>query len=415
MGHSHASDASSQPGLTVPRIVLLAFLALSGIATAISLSVLWPPPASQAPVEESFSTSYSYNHEQVAGRVTSVAEGGCQPVELGQALDVPPSPAPPDPDPAPTCTSAIVEITAGPDEGRHTILSYGGLPGDPTLAEGDRIRLTMSPQADGSNFYSFADYQRTIPLWVWAAIVVGVLLVLTRWQGVRSLFALAASFAVVVYFLIPGLLHGENAMALTLAALATILFAVIPLTHGVNWKSAATLAGTLVAMGIAAPLAALAISTSHLRGLGSEDNLTAILYLPEVSILGVMLSGFIIGAVGGVTDVAVGQASTVTELAATDPKATTGGMFLSGMRVGRDHITSAMYTLVLSYTGAALPALLLVIVATMPAGQVLTGDVIATELLRSAVGVLALALAVPLTTWIAAATVRGAPQGRHSR
>lgn len=76
--------------------------------------------------------------------------------------------------------------------------------------------------------------------------------------------------------------------------------------------------------------------------------------------------------------------------------------FAGGMRVGRDHIASMVYTLVLSYTGAALPLLLLLHVSGRPLGQVLTSDIVTVEILRSLVGAIALALAVPITTGIAA-------------
>ncbi|WP_373370061.1 YibE/F family protein [Corynebacterium cystitidis] len=184
-------------------------------------------------------------------------------------------------------------------------------------------------------------------------------------------------------------------------------FWVVPMTHGLNWKSAATLGGTLTALLLSLPLAHWAITSTNLRGLGSEDNLIATLYLPAVSILGVMLCGFIVGAVGGVSDVAIGQASTVYELAASE--SSPWMLFTSGMLVGRDHISSMVYTLALSYTGAALPSLLVLAVASRPTEQILTGDVIATELLRSGVGALALILAVRLTTLIAALTVNERP------
>ncbi|HJD77701.1 MAG TPA: YibE/F family protein, partial [Corynebacterium pollutisoli] len=51
------------------------------------------------------------------------------------------------------------------------------------------------------------------------------------------------------------------------------------------------------------------------------------------------------------------------------------------------------------------PLLLLISVAQRPLTQTLTSDVVATELLRSGIGALALTLAVPLTTLIAAWTV----------
>ncbi|MBV8964581.1 MAG: YibE/F family protein, partial [Mycobacteriaceae bacterium] len=84
-------------------------------------------------------------------------------------------------------------------------------------------------------------------------------------------------------------------------------------------------------------------------------------------------------------------------------------IFLSAMRVGRDHIASTVYTLVLAYAGSALPLLLLFSVANRSLGDVLTSESVATEIARSAVGGIALALSVPLTTAIA--TVLATPGG----
>ena len=80
----------------------------------------------------------------------------------------------------------------------------------------------------------------------------------------------------------------------------------------------------------------------------------------SVSITGLLLAGFIIGILGVLNDVTVTQASTVFELApiwATETSRRT--IFLGAMRVGRDHIASTVYTLVLAYAGSSLPLLLL--------------------------------------------------------
>ena len=83
------------------------------------------------------------------------------------------------------------------------------------------------------------------------------------------------------------------------------------------------------------------------------------------------------------------------------------------MRVGRDHIASTVYTLVLAYAGSALPLLLLFSVANRSLGDVLTSETVAIEIARSAVGGIALALSVPLTTAIAA--VLATPGGARDR
>ncbi|HCT9181586.1 TPA: YibE/F family protein, partial [Corynebacterium aurimucosum] len=141
----------------------------------------------------------------------------------------------------------------------------------------------------------------------------------------------------------------------------------------------------------------------------SEDNLKLLLYMPGVSVVGVLLCGFIVGALGSLNDIAVAQASTVRELHAADPTVGPGTLFTSAMKVGRDHIASMVYTIVLTYTGAALPLLMLITAAQRPALQILSSDLVATEVLRSLLGAMALTLAVPLTTVIAAFTV---PEGR---
>ena len=82
------------------------------------------------------------------------------------------------------------------------------------------------------------------------------------------------------------------------------------------------------------------------------------------------------------------------------------------MKVGRDHIASMVYTIVLSYTGAVLPLLVLITAAQRPLGQMLTSDLVATELLRSSAGALALTLAVPISTYIAAWVVPERPANR---
>ena len=111
------------------------------------------------------------------------------------------------------------------------------------------------------------------------------------------------------------------------------------------------------------------------------------------------------GALGSLNDIAVAQASTVMELHNLDPTARPGHLFLSAMKVGRDHIASMVYTIVLTYTGASLPLLMLITAAERPATQILSSDLVSTELLRSTLGAMALTLAVPMTTFIAALTI----------
>ncbi|HHU45692.1 MAG TPA: YibE/F family protein [Actinomycetales bacterium] len=303
----------------------------------------------------------------------------------------------------------------GPDEGRRTLLQTSGMPGDPELSEGDEILLAKHENPDGSALYAFLDMNRTVPLGAWLAVTALAIVAVAAWRGVRAIVGLAVTLALMGVFLIPALLRGGPPVALAVVVGAAILFPVMFLVHGVNWKSAAALGGTLTSLVVSAGLAHLAIGSANLRGLADDSNLLIQLYLPTVSVTGLMLAGFIVGTLGVLNDVTIAQASTVTELAEADPGARPMALFTSAMRVGRDHIASMVYTLVLAYMGAALPMTLLLAVVDRPLTQVLTSDVVATELLRSAVGALGLTLAVPVTTIIAAVTATTVRSARAAR
>ena len=217
------------------------------------------------------------------------------------------------------------------------------------------------------------------------------------------------AFLVLVVFLLPALRDGAPAVPAALVASAAILYAVIYLAHGVSLRTSAALLGTLTSLLLAAGLSWAAIELAHLTGLSEDQNNEVAAYLGHVSITGLLLAGFIIGSLGVLNDVTVTQASTVFELAGVSETASRREIFTSAMRVGRDHIASTVYTLVLAYAGSSLPLLLLFSVAGRSLGDVLTSESVAIEVARSAVGGIALALSVPLTTAIAAALASPVP------
>ncbi|MCF4007300.1 YibE/F family protein [Corynebacterium uropygiale] len=394
MGKHHSAAPAQRHW---PRLLLTGFLIIVGVLTIIGVAREWPSsdPVNVAP---EFTRTFSLNQEQVRGHVDLVEDGTCSSPSVGQAFDD--GPVDPLETGGDTCQRAIVAIEEGPDAGKHTLLISSGMPGDPEFHEGSDIMMSTS---GGS--YAFSDDHRSTSLAVWLIIIAAAIIAFAAWRGVRALLGLVLTLVIVVVFLLPALLRGGNGLSLALVGGSLILYAVLFLVHGVSWKTASALGGTLVALGLSGLLAHWMIHSTAVRGLGSEDNLKILLYLPDVSVRGLMLCGFIIGALGVLNDVTIAQSSTVNELAALNPDSGPLRLFVGAMRVGRDHIASMIYTLVLSYTGATLPLLLLIRLSDRPLGQILSSDIVATEILRSGIGALALTLAVPLTTAIAALTV----------
>lgn len=395
-------STSSRAKTALTQQLLAAGLVIAGIATLLALMMQWPP-SDPLPVSENYRQNTALTGDLAQGTVAFVQPGPCNSPSLGTVFDS-----------APTinqyaekrCSHAIIDLTSGSDSGKRTILEvHPEIPGNPNLQVGDRIELSRHTGPTGEPMYAFQDFQRATALWLWLGAAVLLIVLVGAGRGARALVGLVLTLAAIVVFLIPGLAHGGSPVGLAVTTGAAVLFLVLFLVHGVSWKTASAMGGTLTALGIAALLSSLAVSSTGIRGLGDENNLNILVYMPGISITGLMLAGMIVGSLGVLNDVTIAQASTVTELHELNPDAKPWTLVRSAMRVGRDHIASMVYTLVLSYTGVAIPTLLLLSASGRPLMQILTSDVMATEILRSLTGAAALVLAVPITTVIAAWTV----------
>ena len=378
--------------------IVVGLLIVIGVTVVIGAVLLWPSQQ-KADIPLPFQNAAGGAVTTEAGHVLSSSVATCGSPSVGAVLTADPVPAQPD---GAECVQSLVAIDSGPNTGASTLLEFSGGPGQPNLAPGDHIRISRQVDQAGATTYAFYDYERTWPLIAMAAVFAVVVVAIARWRGLRALVGIVVAFVVLVVFLLPALRDGAAAMPVALVASAAILYAVIYLAHGVSLRTSAALLGTLTAMLLAAVLSWGAIELAHLTGLSEDQNNEVAAYLGNVSITGLLLAGFIIGSLGVLNDVTVTQASAVFELAELGDGGSRRAIFHGAMRVGRDHIASTVYTLVLAYAGSALPLLLLFSVANRSLGDVLTSESVAIEIARSAVGGIALALSVPLTTAIAA-------------
>ncbi|MBN3512304.1 YibE/F family protein [Mycolicibacterium nivoides] len=393
--HSHSLAGPSPLGPLAARIVVGLLIAI-GLAVIVGAAVLWPSHQ-KVDIPLPFQNAAGGAVTTEAGHVVSSTLADCGSPSAGGVLTSAPRPAVPG---GGTCVQNLVSIDSGPNKGAKTLLEFTTGPGQPNLAAGDNIRVSRQVDEAGTTSYAFFDYERTWPLIALATVFAVVIVAVARWRGLRAIIGIVVAFAVLMIFLLPALRDGAPAVPVSLVASAAILYAVIYLAHGVSLRTSAALLGTLTSLLLAAILSWAAIELAHLTGLSEDQNNEVAAYMGNVSITGLLLAGFIIGSLGVLNDVTITQASAVFELA--EHGGSRRSVFVGAMRVGSDHIASTVYTLVLAYAGSALPLLLLFSVANRSLADVLTGESVAIEIARSAVGGIALALSVPLTTGIAA-------------
>ena len=257
--------------------------------------------------------------------------------------------------------------------------------------------------------YSFADFQRSAPLWWLVGLFVVVVVAFGRWQGVQALGGLAASGAVLIAFLVPALLRDAPAVPVALAATAVIAFVALYLAHGVNAGTTVALAGTLVSLALTAGLAFAVAALAQFSGLADDRAQTLQITADALDLRGLLVAGIVVGALGVLDDVTVSQVSIVAALRRANPGLPPHLLYREATKVGRDHVASTVNTLMLAYVGASLPLLLFFVQGDQPVGRLLAGELIAVEIVRMLVGSIGLVASVPITTALAAVVL--APAG----
>ncbi|WP_083268148.1 YibE/F family protein [Lentzea guizhouensis] len=301
------------------------------------------------------------------------------------------------------CTSVTVKMSDGDANGQSVTIPTLRGPGAPRYQTGDEVVLSYSgSQPQAAESYQIVDYQRGWSLALLAVLFAAAVLLLGRWKGLAALGALLLSFVVLVLFVLPAILAGENPLMVAVVGAGLIMFVVLYLSHGVSARTSTAVLGTLVSLVLIGVLGAVFSWASRLTGL-DEDTINLVTVLgTDIDTRGLLLAGTIIGALGVLDDVTVTQTSAVWELRRANEKLTWGELFAAGSRIGRDHMSSVVNTLVMAYAGAALPLLLAISLAGRSMGEILTAQQIAQEIVRTLVGSIGLVAAVPVTTALAA-------------
>jgi uncharacterized membrane protein len=271
------------------------------------------------------------------------------------------------------------------------------------LDVGDDIFINRVVTINGDEYVTFAAHERRPFLVGLFVVFVGMLLFISRWQGVRALLSLGVSIAAIIFLLVPALLAGYNPALTTLGIAAVIMAFALFGTHGFNARSLISYVGTMSAVLITCVISYVSVRTMHLTGF-SDD---ASVYLNfatngSLDLASLLLGGIIIGILGVLDDVAVTQASVVEQLKAANKDFGFADLYSRAIAVGRDHIGSIVNTLALAYVGVSLPLILLYAKTHSDLAVVFNQEVVAAELTRIIVGSIGLIIAVPATTAAAA-------------
>jgi uncharacterized membrane protein len=274
--------------------------------------------------------------------------------------------------------------------------SFGG------YRPGDQVIVSYSKDPTGRETVYVVDYNRKQQLLILFFLFLAFVFIIGRWKGISSFIGMIFSFVIIGRFIIPNILLGNDPVLISLLGAIFIIPVTFYLSHGINRKTTIAVVGTFLALVLTGVLAFIFIQFARLTGFAAEEAA----YLDAmkgtaINIKNILLAGIIIGALGVLDDITISQTSIVAELHNANAKYSFKQLYNSAMSVGRDHIASLVNTLVLVYVGASLPLFLLFYNTQFSYTQVISQEIIATEIIRTLVSSIGIIAAVPITTLLA--------------
>lgn len=294
--------------------------------------------------------------------------------------------------------------------GEIVILEFADERGQPALEEGDRVFLSTVTFEDGSVDYQYGGLDRRLPLLALSLLFSAAVIGLGRMRGIAALVGLVISLAILLWFILPAIVGGADAVLVALVGGGAIALVSLYLAHGYNALTHVAVLGAFSALVLTVVLSWIALELAKFSGLATEESFY-LLALPDLDFNGLLLAGIVLGAIGALDDVTVTQASAVWEVHNANATLGHSDLYQAGLRVGRDHIVSTVNTLLLAYAGASLPLLILFTLADQPLGFAASSEVVAVEIVRTLVGSIGLVAAVPATTWLSARVVGSSSVG----
>ncbi len=297
-----------------------------------------------------------------------------------------------------------LKILDGKFQGQdHTIdhINMGNAAYDIWVDQGDKVMLFAELTEDSTDIMNLyiSDFVRWPYLRNLTILFIVLLIMIGKWQGFKSLIGLGVTALAVIGFLLPMMLKGYSPIILAILVCIFSSIVTIIIVGGFSIKSLTAILGTLSGVLIAGILSFIFGNTVKLTGLSAQEA-QMLMYIPQGIIFdfrGLLFAGIIIGALGAVMDVSMSISSAMDEIRSNNTSIHTKDLVKSGLVVGRDIMGTMSNTLILAYTGSAIPLLLLFMAYETSIISVINMDLIATEIVRALTGSIGLLTSIPIT------------------
>lgn len=306
-----------------------------------------------------------------------------------------------------TMQIVTVKILKGPftgEERKIDNINTGNAAYDLWVDRGDNVVLYAELSDDETEITDLyiSDFIRWPYIRNLSILFILLLIVIGKWQGIKALISLGITGLAIIQFMLPLMLKGYSPILLAIIVCIFTTIGTVVIITGFTTKSFSTILGSLSGVLIAGFLSYIVGNAIKLTGLSAQEA-QMLMYIPQgitFDFKGLLFAGIIIGALGAVMDVAMSISSAMEEIKNTKANISTKELVKSGLSVGKDIMGTMSNTLILAYTGSAIPLLLLFMAYETSFLKVINLDLIATEIIRALTGSIGLLSSIPITAVI---------------
>lgn len=258
---------------------------------------------------------------------------------------------------------------------------------------------------DGGELYvTVYSYDRSTALYLIIGLFLMSLWLVGGRQGIHAGIALAFTFIAIIGVFIPMIYRGVSpiAAAVLVAVLVTVL--TMYLVGGEATKIWSAIISTSIGVVISGLLAWGFGAVTRISGYNVSDieQLEYVAQMTDIRIGELLYAGILISALGAIMDVGMSVSSAVHEVSARAPELTWKELYLSGIHVGRDMISTMSNTLVLAFTGSSLNTLVFIYAYEYTGRQVINMYSVGIEIIQGAAATMGVVLTVPVAAFISA-------------
>ena len=377
-----------------PRVIKT-LLIISCVSLVIILVLIAAPYLSTWLNPDEPQTTVGYSDETVRAKVVAIQEEG-QTTVAGEDQ---------------TYQVVDIEVLEGDYAQALLTLEVGKsqiLPEDYLLDVNDVVLVNAGKNlVTGENNAYFVDFVREKAIVILFVLFTVIAFIIGGKTGLRSLLGALLGLVIIYVFVIPQILSGKNPLMVSIIGSALFLGFSLYLVYGWKGMTHSAVISMVFSLFLTGLFSIFAVRLARLTGFGDEN----MMYLVQQSQItldmrGILLAGIIIGSLGVLDDLVVGQSSAVFQLYQTNSELSVKQLYKRAMVIGRDHVAASVNTLILAYAGESLPMLLLFSLTEVNMRLALNVSYITEEIVQALAGTTGLFLSIPIATFIASYWVK---------